>query len=247
MTDSLIQTQNFSALIMLNWSPTVYSAVLILLLSHTWATIKQLILTLNTVSMPLCYFCGREPRRETSYSAAFSSGGQQTLLRAEEALKCFLLVCSSTHFWCRAPPRVNTVLHHKSGIHGHFKINRTTRMAQYWLLGSWPHLDDIIKPSYYPCPSDLSFSPFSIICLHFLTPLLLKKKFVLFYLYMLTLVFLSTSSAYTFLEQGKWKLWEEVRWLWPLTCPPHEHTNFLSRTGNKVRLWGMTHQQQHLS
>lgn len=65
---------------------------------------------------------GREPERR-GHSRAISSGSRRTpalsLTEREAVKRSELLACSSKHpLSVRAPPRVNTLLHHKSWIHG---------------------------------------------------------------------------------------------------------------------------------
>lgn len=131
MTDSLIQTEFLSAHNAELVSYCIQCCVNLAAQPHMSNYKAAYTYIEYSLYAPLLFLWEGAEERNKLFHCLFQWWSTNTsLLRAEEALKCFLLVCSSTHFWCRAPPRVNTVLHHKSGIHGHFKINRRTRMAQ---------------------------------------------------------------------------------------------------------------------
>lgn len=81
---------------------------------------------------------------------------------------CSLRVQVNMRFWSRAPPRVNTVLHHKCRIHGHFRIWKWTRKVLCCVPCALCHIWKTILSCYH-CPSNLFLSSFCIVFFFYTT------------------------------------------------------------------------------
>ena len=126
MTDSVtrVQTNNLSGPLIcfvVDWTPTVHGTMLIFGSGAYDCRWRDLYLHwIQSLFACVISVEGRELRER--HSGAVSSGSQ-CMLALSECRRLWnapssLRVRINTLFWSGAPPRVNTLLHHKSWIHG---------------------------------------------------------------------------------------------------------------------------------